>query len=132
MKVHCRLSGFGSDIESFERLMGLLNRAARSIRTGWERFWGEPERYREFPGVAKEAAEFLLRRQIAGLCVDTLSPDRADSDFPVHQVLLGAGKFIVENAANLGELPPKGSLILALPIKIKGGTESPIRLVGII
>lgn len=121
------------DIENFERLHGPIEPgSAVLIKTGWERFWGEPERYRHFPGVSKEAAEFLLNRQIAGLCIDTLSPDQAGSDFPVHQVLLGAGKFIVENAANLGGLPPKGSTILALPMKIKGGTESPVRLVGFV
>jgi kynurenine formamidase len=50
----------------------------------------------------------------------------------VHKQLLGAGKYILENVTNLEGLPAKGSFILALPLKIKGGTEAPVRLIGLI
>lgn len=66
-----------------------------------------------------------------GLGIDTLSPDTRDSGFPVHQLVLGAGKYIIENIANAKKLPTTGCCIIALPIKIQHGTESPIRLVGI-
>ncbi|KJV56962.1 hypothetical protein OTSKATO_0032 [Orientia tsutsugamushi str. Kato PP] len=45
---------------------------------------------------------------------------------------LGAGKIIIENVANLDSMPPTGSFVMVLPIKIKDGTEAPVRLVGFI
>lgn len=82
--------------------------------------------------MQKEAAHFLLSRKIVGLGIDTLSPDRPDNGYPVHAALLGAGKYIIENIANADSLPSVGSFILALPIKIKEGTEAPIRLIALI
>ncbi|MEI8296220.1 MAG: cyclase family protein [Alphaproteobacteria bacterium] len=105
------------------------------IHTGWERYWGVPEKYRNnlvFPSVSAEAALALQMRQIVGLGIDTLSPDLPEDGFPVHQLILGAGKYIVENIANASKLPPMGAYILAFPMKIQGGTEAPIRLVGAI
>ncbi len=64
--------------------------------------------------------------------IDTLSPDNPKNDFPVHKLILEAGKYIIENVANTNLLPTNGSIICALPIKIKEGTEAPIRLVAMI
>lgn len=64
--------------------------------------------------------------------IDTLSLDRPADGFPVHKLFLGNGKYIVENVANLANLPITGSCILALPIKVRGATEAPIRLIGLI
>jgi kynurenine formamidase/8-oxo-dGTP pyrophosphatase MutT (NUDIX family) len=105
------------------------------IRTGWEQYWNEPGRYHNnhlFPSVSQEAAALLVARQIVGLGIDTLSPDRPQDGYPVHGILLGAGKYIVENVANLAILPPTGSEILVLPIKIKDGTEAPVRLLALL
>lgn len=105
------------------------------IRTGWDRFWTEPDKYRnnlQFPSISKEAAELLASRDIVGLGIDTLSPDLPESGYPVHQVLLESGKYIVENVANAHLVPPKNSYILALPLPIAGGTEAPVRLVALL
>ncbi len=105
------------------------------IRTGWESFWHDSEKYRNhhvFPSISGEAAAFLLERHIVGLGIDTPSPDRPEDGFPVHNTILGAGKYIIENIANSSNMPPNGSFIAALPIKMKGGTEAPIRLIGLI
>jgi len=74
----------------------------------------------------------LLERSIAGIGIDTLSCDRGDQGFPVHRVILGAGKYLVENIANAKELPPTGGRILVLPLKLKHGTEAPVRLVAFV
>ena len=105
------------------------------IRTGWDRFWNEPEKYRnnlQFPSIAHEAAILLLERQIVGLGIDTLSPDTPDSGYPVHQTLLSAGIYLIENVANSGQLPPMGSISLALPLKIAEATEAPMRFIALI
>ena len=124
------------DVLQFESTYGEINSGSFvMVKTGWSRVWQEPEKYRnhhKFPDVSKEAAELLLERDIAGLGIDTLSPDRGDTGFPVHKLLLGAGKYLVENAADLDSLPPVGAFIMVVPIKIQEGTEAPVRLIGLL
>jgi len=124
------------DIESFEIQHGKIEEGSFIIvYTGWARFWADPLAYRNeyrFPSVTREAAELLLSRNIKGLGIDTLSPDRPESGYPVHELLLSAGKYIIENVANANLLPSKGCLSFALPLKIQGATESPIRLVAML
>ena len=124
------------DLALFEKKYGVI--APKSfvlIRTGWDQFWKEPKKYHNnflFPSVSKEVADFLIQRKAIGLGIDTLSPDRPESCYPVHAAFLGSEKYIIENVANSDSLPPTGSFILALPIKTRHGTEAPIRLVGLI
>lgn len=135
-QAHERYSLTKQDIEAFEAQHGAIPPEGFVIvYTGWEQYWGTPEKYRNnhlFPSISAEAASALLERQIIGLGIDTLSPDRLEDGFPVHQLILGAGKFIVENVANSSKLPPMSAYSLAFPMKIQGGTEAPIRLVGAI
>lgn len=133
------------DIIEYEKRWGLIETNALVLAyTGWEQYWGEPDRYRNldssgkmhFPGFHVDAAELLLKRGIAGIGIDTLSPDGANdkpgNKFPVHEAILGAGKYIIENAANLSKMPARGAYALALPLKISIGAEAPIRLVGLV
>ena len=125
-----------ADIQSFERKYGKISRGSFVIIcTGWSRFWHQPKQYRnelQFPSVSKEAALLLLEREIVGLGIDTFSADKADSEYPVHHALLRAGKYLVENIAQAEQLPAVGSYSMALPILTVGGTEAPIRLIGLI
>jgi kynurenine formamidase len=134
-QAHERYSVSIEDIQAFEVHYGPITPGCFiMIRTGWEKWWNDPDQYRNhyrYPSVSGMAAEYCLQRGIVGLGIDTLSPDRPDDGYPVHAAILGAGKYIVENAANLSELPRVGSYILALPIKTKGGTEAPIRLIAL-
>lgn len=129
------------DIEAYEKKHGKIPKQSFVIaRTGWEAFWKDSARYRNikedgvmrFPTFSKKAATYLVEKEIAGIGIDTLSPDPADSDHPVHHIVLGAGKYIVENLCNLSKLPPSGAFAIILPIKIKEGAEAPIRCVGVI
>jgi kynurenine formamidase len=120
------------DILQFENAHGKIEMGAWVlIRTGWEKHWFDPERYRNnhcFPSVSLEAAQCLLDRDVTGIAIDTLSPDRPMDGYPVHQRLLAHQKLIVENAAHLEGLPAKGFRVFAMPLKMEGATESPIRL----
>ncbi len=101
--------------------------------TGWSQFWENNAQYRNnliFPSVSIEAAQLLLERNVHGLGIDTLSPDCGDSGFPVHQLFLKNDKIIIENIANARQLPAVGSVLFALPMKIKDGTEAPLRLIA--
>ena len=103
--------------------------------TGWDKNWEFKEKYHNdhmFPGVHLATAEMLLERSIVGIGIDTLSCDRGDRGFPVHKAILGAGKYLVENIANAKELPPIGARVLALPMKLTGGTEAPLRLIAFV
>lgn len=84
-----------------------------------------------FPSVSLEAAELFLERGVSALGIDTLSPDRPEDGFRVHKSLLSAGKIIIENVANLDNMPSVGGYVMVFPIKIKDGTEAPVRLVGL-
>jgi kynurenine formamidase len=124
------------DIEQFEAKHGAIaNGTFVMIKTGWERFWHTPEKYHNkysFPFVSAEAAELLIKKGVCGLGIDTLSSDRPENSYPVHQLFLGNGKYLVENVANLENLPAQGSFIMILPMKIKGATEAPIRLIALV
>jgi kynurenine formamidase len=115
------------------------------MRTGWARYWPDRKKYfgtdaphdpttLHFPGFSKEAAEFLLKeRRIDGVGIDTASIDYGQSrDFIVHRILNGADVYGLENIANLDKLPPTGATLIALPIKIKGGTGGPVRIIAIL
>ena len=125
-----------NDIIEFEKKHGSIKKNSFVIiHTGWSQYWEEPSKYHNghlFPSVDGQAAKLLLKRNIAGLGIDTLSPDRPKDGFPVHQHLLGNDKYIVENIANAQLLPAVGSYTLALPIKASGATEAPIRLIGLL
>lgn len=135
-KAHERYTLSVADVEHFEQQHGKIPSSSFVvIRTGWDKFWLQPQKYHNnhiFPSVSLAAAQLFLDRGIAGLGIDTLSPDRPEDGYPVHSLLLGAGKYIVENVANSALLAPCGNRVLIFPLKIKGGTESPVRLVAIV
>ena len=123
-------------VEQFEREHGQISPQSFVIfYTGWDKYWEDKTKYRNnyvFPSVQPSTAKMLLERNIAGIGIDTLSCDRGDQGFPVHRVILGAGKYLVENIANAKELPPTGGRILVLPLKLKHGTEAPVRLIAFV
>lgn len=124
------------DIHFFEKQYGPIPKGSCVIiKTGWSKFWKQPEKYRNnhiFPSVSYEAAKILLQKSINALGIDTLSPDRPEDGFKVHQLFLGAGKILIENVANLDSMIPTGGFVMLLPIKIRNGTEAPVRLVGLV
>ncbi|MBS0629636.1 MAG: cyclase family protein [Verrucomicrobia bacterium] len=108
--------------------------------TGWCRFWTHPSAYRNvdakgqmhFPAFSARSAELLMERKIAGVGIDTLSPDCLNLEFPVHKTLLSAGKYIIENIADCSQIPARGSYAIALPIRAEDATEAPIRLIALV
>lgn len=128
-----------SDILLWEKANGQIpDGSIVLLNTGWSRRWNNFEDYKNmdsnsrmhFPGYSKEAAAFLVeKRHIKGIGIDTLSGDCGScSDFKVHHIMNGAGKFILENVANLDMLPPKGVTLIIAPIKIEGGSGGQCRI----
>ena len=112
------------------------------LNTGWWERWNDYDKYKNadkanklhFPGYSEEAARFLVeKRNIKGIGIDTLSADYGmSSEFAVHHIINGAGKYILENVANLDKLPPRGATLIIAPIKIEGGSGGQARIWAIL
>jgi len=117
------------------------------LYTGFGKFWNNPEKYigttktgpeaipeLHFPGLHPEAAKWLVEeRNIKAIGLDTPSIDFGQSkDFMAHRILCEHGLTIYENIANLEQVPTLGSFIVALPMKIKGGSGAPLRIVAFV
>jgi kynurenine formamidase len=134
------------DIVSWEKANGQIpDHSIVLVRSGWGRFWPDRKKFLgtdtpgdtanlHFPGISREAAEFLAtQRKIAGVGIDTASIDHGPSnDFIAHQVLNGANIYALENVAHLDRLPATGAMLIALPMKITGGTGGPARIIAIL
>ncbi|HEX9800077.1 MAG TPA: cyclase family protein [Thermoanaerobaculia bacterium] len=134
-----------ADVEAFERVHGRINPGEIILlHTGWSVRWPDRSRYLgddtpgdasnlHFPAYGAEAAELLVRqRHVAALGLDTASLDHGPSrDFPVHRIVAAADVPGFENLTNLDRLPPRGGWIVALPMKIGGGSGAPLRAVAL-
>ena len=86
-----------------------------------------------FPGIAPEAARWLVGRHVRAVGIDTPSIDYGQSTtFTTHVVLLGENIPGLENVANLDRLPATGAYVVALPMKIAGGSGGPLRIVALV
>ena len=87
-----------------------------------------------FPGLAPEAAEWLVKnRKINAIGIDTPSIDYGQSQkFRTHVILLEKNIPAFENLTNLELLPENGFEIIALPMKIQGGSGGPLRIVAVL
>lgn len=134
------------DVAAWERRHGRI--AAGTIvllHTGWGARWPDRRAYfgddtpgdasrLHFPSYGEEAARLLVReRGVAALGVDAASIDYGQSnDFRVHRVAAEANVPGLENLANLDQLPPRGALVIALPMKIEGGSGGPLRAIALV
>lgn len=130
------------DLKAWEKQHGRLPRQCGVfLNSGWDTRVGNAKEFLgqddsmtlHFPGVSKEACEFLLNeREVAGLAVDTLSLDFGPSkDFAVHKLWLGAGKWGLECVANLSKLPPAGATVFVGAPKVRGASGGPTRVLAV-
>ena len=86
-----------------------------------------------FPGIGADAAKLFAERRVDMVGLDTASLDHGPSQhFTAHRILAEANIPGLENVANLEKLPPIGAFLIALPMKIQGGTGGPCRLVAVL
>jgi kynurenine formamidase len=87
-----------------------------------------------FPGLHPDTATWLVEnRRIHAIGLDTPSIDHGQSThFGAHQNLFKANIAALENVARLDELPPSGAYVIALPMKIRGGSGAPLRIIALI
>jgi kynurenine formamidase len=135
-----------ADVQAWESRHGSVPAGSLVLlRTGWSARWPDAKRYLgddtpgdasrlHFPSYGADAARLLVEgRRVAALGVDTASIDHGPSkDFIVHQIANGANVPGLENLANLQELPESGAAVIALPMKIAGGSGGPLRAVALL
>lgn len=118
--------------EDFARHEALLTPGARIlISTGWEREFGTPRFFEDFPSMTQEAARYLASRRLRLIGMDMPTPGR--DYYEIHHILLAheVEMVIVEGLANLDQLPETFTFI-GLPLKFAGGDGSPIRAVAMV
>ena len=134
-----------ADIEGWEARHGRISQGSIVlVLTGWEKFWGDRKGYLgtdkpgdtanlHFPGLSKEAAALLAARKVDAVGLDTPSLDHGPSKtFDTHRELAAANIYGLENVANLDRVPATGATLIALPMKIAGGTGGPVRIIAIV
>lgn len=136
------------DLLAWEEVHGPLpDGGVLLVRTGWgERYTDRtaylgteligPDAVAElhFPGLGEEAAQWLVdNRGVVAVGIDTPSIDFGQSaDFRAHVVLFAENIVGFENVANLDRLPESGAYVVALPMKIVGGSGGPLRIVAFV
>lgn len=136
------------DLEQWERRHGRIpDESIVLVRTGWSSRWPDKARYLgttktgaagvaelHFPGIDSSAARWLAReRRVRAVGIDTPSIDYGQSTtFDTHVILLGENIPAFENVDALDKLPPAGAFVVALPMKIKGGSGGPLRIVALV
>ncbi len=135
------------DLMAWEQAHGSLNGTIVLIRTDYSQRWPDAARYLgtaergegavaklHFPGLHPDAARWLVaNRTVKAVGIDTASIDYGQSTlFETHRVLYERNVPGLENLAQLDRLPARGATLVALPMKIKGGSGAPLRAIAVV
>jgi kynurenine formamidase len=135
-----------TDIAEFEAQHGPIAEGSWLLyRTGWDarahdegQFLNANETGPHTPGFSVECARWLAEESpFVGVGVETVGTDAGaahsfDPAFPCHTFLLGANKYGLTQLANLASLPPTGAVVVVAPLKIEGGSGSPVRVFALV
>ncbi len=131
-------------IEAWEAIHGPIPpRSWVLFRTDWSKrsaadYVNRREDGAHTPGPNPQAVRFLIEeRDVHGLGVETIGTDAGqahlmDPPYPAHSLLHGAGRYGLQCLENLDQLPPTGAVIVAAPLKIGGGSGSPLRVLAFV
>lgn len=132
-------------IEAWEARHGRIPPGAWVLfRTDWSKRIGDPVAFVNLrddgphtPGPSQAAVELLVSRDVRGFGVETINTDAGQSagwpmPYPCHTLMHGANKYGLQCLTNLDQLPATGALVLAAPLKIRGGSGSPLRVLALV
>lgn len=115
------------------------------LRTDWSKRISNPEAFVNMredgahtPGPTQAAVEWLVgERDVRGFGVETINTDAGQSyawptAYPCHTLMHGANKYGLQCLRNLDLLPPQGAVVIAAPLKIQGGSGSPLRVIALV
>ena len=132
------------DIEEWEREHGRIPpRSWVLLRTDWSKravddYVNRREDGAHTPGPSVEAVQFLIEQRDAhGFGVETIGTDAGQAHllnppYPAHALFHGAGRYGLQCLTNLDQLPPTGAVVVASPLKIAGGSGSPLRVLAFV
>src|SRR5213083_1616733 len=116
-----RATGWGSRWRDRQRVLGRTKTGAAAVPA------------LHFPGLILDAARELARRRVGAVGIDTPSIDYGQSkNYGVHRRLFAANIPAFENVAHIEQLPVTGAYVIALPMKITGGSGGPLRIVALL
>lgn len=131
-------------VEQWEREHGRIPAGSWVLlRTGWsnrespEAYLNVDETGGHTPGWTCECSLFLAeQRDVIGVGVETVGTDAGqapsfDPPFCNHATMHGHGKYGLASLRNLDQLPPTGAVTIAAPLKIAGGSGSPLRVIAL-
>jgi kynurenine formamidase len=114
------------------------------LRTDWYKrnessatFLNADDKGPHSPGPTAEAIEYLLTKNIVGWGSETVGTDAGSAGgmnppFPAHNLVHKANRYGLASLCNLDQLPPKGAILIAAPLKFVDGTGSPVRALAIV
>jgi kynurenine formamidase len=136
------------DLQAWEKQNGAIpSDAILLLRTGFSRRWPDAARYLgtaergeaavaklHFPGLHPDTAKWIVaNRPIKSIGIDTASIDYGQSKlYESHRTLYEQNIPAFENMTSLERLPVTGATVIALPMKIKGGSGAPLRAIAIL
>jgi len=132
-------------LEAWEARHGRIPAGAWVLfRTDWSKRIDDPASYVNMkedgphtPGPSQASVEFLVARNVRGFGVETINTDAGLSHswpmpYPCHTLMHGANKYGLQCLTNLDQLPATGAMVLGAPLKIKGGSGSPLRVLALV
>jgi kynurenine formamidase len=132
-----------ADVLAWEGSHGVIPPGSLALLyTGWQAKWDRPQEFlglddqgvTHFPGFSLAAARFLLaERAVAGLGTDTpgVEPGQ-DAGFAVNRLVLEQPRLVLENLANLDQLPPTGAVLIIGRLRLQGGSGSPASVLALV
>ena len=110
----------GADLETADFVL---------LLTGWDRHWGKPAYYQEWPYLSEELARRLAGAKLKGVGLDTPSLDGYNRK-EAHDICAAADMINIENLTGLDQLPATVTRFQALPLKLQDTEASPVRAVA--
>ncbi len=147
VRERCQASrdyGLGrSDLLEWESRHGKVPPGSLALLlTGWSDRWDNPDAYLgrdskeglHFPGFGLEAAALLVgERGAAGLGTDTAGIEPGiDDSLTVSRLVLAQPRIVLENLANLVQLPATGAFLVIGALKLSGGSGSPAAVTALV
>ncbi len=130
------------DVKEWEAKNGRIMKGTLAVmNTGWYKKFSNPASYinqdengvLHFPGYSVAVAKLLLDRDVAGIGIDTMSLDPGnDPGFPVHNVILAANKYQIENMNNLDLLPATGAVAVIGVLPVREGSQAQARIIALL
>ena len=132
------LESFAAEHGPFPDRGWLLCRTGWSSRTTQREMVNNTDTGPTSPGMSVECARWVAEQSpLHGIGVETIGTDAGaahsfDPPFPCHSFLLGNGKYGLAQLQNLHRLPPTGAVVIAAPLRIVGGSGSPVRVLALV